>query len=106
MGEPGKFDVSKAKKKYGNVPTDKLPVERLAGAVVFAKHEGDIFLALVHDVFGHWTLPKRKLEGAETVEDGVEKKVPGEIGIPVKIVERLGTNAYSTYHPEKGKIKK
>src|SRR3989344_1945189 len=53
MGEPGKFDVPKPKKKYGNMPLDKLPVERLAGAVVFARHENNVYMALVHDVFGH-----------------------------------------------------
>ena len=106
MGEPGKFDVPKAKKKYGNVPMDKLPVERLAGAVVFARHEGDIYLALVHDVFGHWTLTKGKLEGREGEEEGLHREAQEELGIPIKILERLGENSYSTYHPEKGKILK
>src|SRR3989338_240464 len=61
LGEPGKEETTKPKKKYGNVPLDKLPVEKLAGAVVYAKHEGDMYLALVHDVFGHWTLSKGKI---------------------------------------------
>src|SRR3989344_2116970 len=58
IGEPGKFDVPKPKKKYGNVPLDKLPVERLAGAMVYARHANNVYMALVHDVFGHWTLTK------------------------------------------------
>jgi len=106
MGEPGKYDVPKAKKKYGNVPIDKLPVERLAGAVVFARHEGDVYLALVHDVFGHWTLTKGKLEGQESEEEGLRREAQEELGIPIKIIERLGKNSYSTFHPEKGKILK
>jgi len=106
MGEPGKFDVPKAKKKYGSVPVDKLPVERLAGAVVFARHEGGVYLALVHDVFGHWTLTKGKLEGKESEEEGLRREAQEELGIPIKILERLGENSYSTYHPEKGKILK
>ncbi|MDO8590281.1 MAG: transcription antitermination factor NusB [bacterium] len=106
MGEPGKFDAPKAKKKYGNVPLDKLPVERLAGAMVYARHGGDIYLALVHDVFGHWTLAKGKLEGTESEEEGLRREVQEELGIPVNIIERLGENSYSTYHPEKGKILK
>src|SRR6185369_6806058 len=52
MGEPGKNEVGKPKKKHGNIPLDKLPVVRLAGAVVYAKHQSDVYLALVHDVFG------------------------------------------------------
>lgn len=111
MGEPGKDDVSKPKKKYGNIPLDKLPVVRLAGAVVYAKHEGDIYLALVHDVFGHWTLSKGKIGDSpeianETPEEGAVREVKEELGIPVKIVEHLGENSYSTFHPEQGKILK
>ena len=106
MGEPGKFDVPKPKKKYGNVPLDKLPVERLAGAVVFARHENNVYMALVHDVFGHWTLTKGKLEGNENEEEGLRREAQEELGIPIHILERLGENSYSTYHPEKGKILK
>ncbi|MDO8471204.1 MAG: transcription antitermination factor NusB [bacterium] len=106
MGEPGKFDLPKTKKKYGDVPLDRLPVERLAGAVVFARHEGGVYLALVHDVFGHWTLTKGKLEGKESEEEGLRREAQEELGIPINILERLGENSYSTYHPEKGKILK
>jgi N utilization substance protein B len=111
MGEPGKNDVGKPKKKYGNMPDHELPVERLAGAVVYAKHEGNIYLALVHDVFGHWTLCKGKIGDSpeianESAEEGLVREVKEELGIPVKVVEPLGNNSYSTYHPDKGKIVK
>jgi len=106
MGEPGKFDSPKPKKKYGNVPLDKLPIERLAGAVVYARHGDNIYLALVHDVFGHWTLTKGKLEGKESEEEGLRREAQEELGIPINIIERLGENSYSTFHPEKGKILK
>ncbi len=111
LGEPGKNETTKRKIKYGNVPLDKLPVEKLAGAVVYAKHEGDIYMALVHDVFGHWTLSKGKIGDApeiknETTEQGLIREVKEELGVPVKIIEPLGENSYSTYHPEKGKIVK
>lgn len=111
MGEPGKDEVSKPKKKYGDVPLDKLPVVRLAGAVVYAKHEGNTYLALVHDVFGHWTLCKGKIGDApeiahETAEEGLIREVKEELGLEVKIIERIGENAYSTFHPEQGKILK
>lgn len=111
MGEPGKDDKPKPKKKYGNVPLDQLPVENLAGAVVFARHENNIYMACVHDVFGHWTLPKGKIGdnpqiANETTEEGLVREVQEELGIPVKVVELLGENSYSTFHPEKGKIVK
>lgn len=106
MGEPGKDEVSKPKKKYGDIPMDKLPVEKLAGAVVYAKHEGNTYLALVHDVFGHWTLSKGHVEEGEKDQDCLKRKVPLEIGVSIKVGESVGSNFYSTFHPEKGKIKK
>lgn len=111
MGEPGKHEVGKPKKKHGNIPLDKLPVERLAGAVVFARQGDDVYMASVHDVFGHWTLPKGKIGdnptiAHETAEEGIIREVKEEIGINVKVIEPLGENSYSTYHPEKGKIVK
>lgn len=106
MGEPGKDDKPKPKKKYGNVPDSELPVEKLAGAVVYARHDGEIYLALVHDIFGHWTLSKGHIDGAETDEECLVRKVPMELGVPVEVEEKIGGNSYTTYHPEKGKIKK
>jgi transcription antitermination protein NusB len=106
MGEPGKDDQPKPKKKYGNVPMEELPGERLAGAVVYAENDGTTYLALVHDVFGHWTLPKGHLSDGETEEDALMRKVPEELGVPVKVKEKIGGNSYSTFHPEKGKIRK
>jgi hypothetical protein len=106
MGEPGKDDKPRPKKKYGNVPDNELPLERLAGAVVYARHEGNIYLALVHDVFGHWTLTKGKLGNSESEEECLKRKVPLEIGVPIKVLEKLGGNSYSTFHPEKGKIRR
>lgn len=106
MGEPGKDDKPKPKKKYGNVPDEDLPLEKLAGAVVYAKHEGQIYLALVHDIFGHWTLSKGHLDEGEKDEDCLKRKVPTELGVDVVVKEKIGSNAYTTYHPEKGKIKK
>ncbi len=106
MGEPGKDEKPRPKKKYGNVPDSELPVERLAGAVVYAFVKGQTYLALVHDIFGHWTLSKGKLEGDESEEEGLIREVKEELGVPITVGEKLGENAYTTYHPEKGKIKK
>jgi N utilization substance protein B len=100
LGEPGKNETSKDRK-------DK-PVltENLGGAVVFAKEGKEIYLALVHDVFGRWTLSKGKMEEGEEVEEGTVKRIKDELGLDVKIVEKLGENEYIAYHPEKGKTKK
>jgi N utilization substance protein B len=106
MGEPGKNDVSIKKKTIKNIPDDKLTIEDLGGALVYSIYEGVIYLALVHDVFGHWTLSKGKLENGESVKEGTMREIKEEIGIDINIEEDLGTNEYIAFHPEKGKLKK
>lgn len=106
MGEPGKDEKPKPKKRYGNVPDDQLPVHRLAGAVVYAIHEGTTYLALVHDIFGHWTLTKGKVEAEETDEECLMREAEEELGVSVEVEDKLGQNSYSTFHPEHGKIMK
>ena len=104
IGEPGKEEISKRKKK--DVPFDEMPIERLAGAVVYAEHEGQIYLALVHDIFGHWTLSKSKVREEETVEGGATRAVLEEMGLPMTIEAKLGENEYVASQPEKGKVRK
>jgi len=108
LGEPGKDDVGKKKKKIKNedMPDDQVPVEHKGGAVVYAKDGEDVYLALVHDVFGHWTLSKGGVEKGETLEECVVREMKEEMGVDVEIQEKLGENAYIAYDPEKGKIKK
>jgi N utilization substance protein B len=108
LGEPGKDEVSKKKKE---VPYDQMPIERLGGAVVYAKHGGDIYLALVHDIFGHWTLSKGKIGDAEefkneTVEEGTVREIKEELGLNIKIQDNLGENEYIASDPEVGKKRK
>ncbi len=106
MGEPGKDAVSKKKDDKFNIPFDKMPIVKLGGAVVFARHDGRIYLALVHDVFGRWTLSKGSLLETETVEEGTVRKVKEEIGVEIKLVEQIDSNEYVATHPEKGKLRK
>lgn len=107
MGEPGKDEVSKKKKNnIPDVPFEKMPIEKLGGTIVFSKENGNIYVALVHDVFGYWTLPKGHINESESETAGTERAVSEEIGIPVHIKEKLGNNEYIASHPEKGKIRK
>jgi len=101
LGEPGKDAPPRR-----TVDPKKFPVEILGGALVFSKQESDIFVALVHDVFGHWTLSKGHLEEGEEIGPGIKRVVSEEIGIPVKPLEKIGQNEYVASHPEKGKIRK
>ena len=104
IGEPGKEEISKRKSK--EVPFDQMPVQRLAGAVVYAQHEGQMYLALVHDIFGHWTLSKGKIEDNETVEAGAVREIKEEMGLDMIIEAELGKNEYIASHPELGKVRK
>ncbi len=106
IGEPGKDEVSR-KKRIEDIPYEQMPVKRLGGAVVYAKEGDEVFLALVHDVFGHWTLTKGSIQEAETVEEGTVREVKQELGLSkATIVDKLGENEYVASHPEEGKIRK
>ena len=104
IGEPGKDQVSK-KKNEEPIDPSKLPIERKVGAVVYATHEGKKYLALVHDVFGYWTLPKGGIPEGENEIDGTKRKVKEEIGVDITVGEKLGDNEYIASHPN-GKIRK
>lgn len=110
LGEPGKEETSKDKKNK-NFSGAPVAVENLGGAVVYARDGEEVYLALVHDVFGRWTLSKGKIGNTEetkgeTIEEGTIRGIKEELGLDVEIKERLGENEYIAYHPEKGKIKK
>ncbi len=108
LGEPGKDEVSKKKK---NVPYEEMPQQRLGGAIVYAKHTGEIYLALVHDIFGHWTLSKGKIGDRpeivdESAEAGTTREIKEELGLDVTIKEKVGENEYIASDPEVGKKRK
>jgi transcription antitermination protein NusB len=104
IGEPGKEEIGKKKKK--EIPFHEMPVERLGGAVVYAEDGNSMYLALVHDIFGHWTLSKGKIEEGEEVEAGAIRELKEELGLDIKIEASLGMNEYVASHPEKGKVRK
>ncbi len=106
IGEPGKDEVSTKKKKIPDIPYEQMPIQNLGGAIVFARNEGDIFMALVHDVFGHWTLSKGKIPAEKEIKQGTVDKIKEEIGIDIEIKEDLGSNEYIASDPELGKIRK
>jgi 8-oxo-dGTP pyrophosphatase MutT (NUDIX family) len=107
LGEPDKDAVSKKKKRVIiDIPFEQMPIERLGGAVVYAENEGNFYLALVHDVFGYWTLSKGGLEEGEKEVDGTRREIKEEIGLDVEVMNEIGRNEYVANHPEKGKIRK
>lgn len=106
LGEPGKDEVGKKKNKVFETDPAKFPIEKKAGAVVYARHEGEIYFAFVHDVFGYWTLSKGGIEEGIKEEDGAVREIKEEMGLDIAIKELLGRNEYIASHPEKGKIRK
>ncbi len=107
MGEPGKYETSKKK----DPKHEKITDQNLGGAVVFARHEGNVYLALVHDVFGYWTLSKGKVGDSpetvnESVEEGTIREIKEELGLDITIKEKLDENTYMAYSPESGKKRK
>ncbi|MEK7575154.1 MAG: transcription antitermination factor NusB [Patescibacteria group bacterium] len=106
LGEPGKDAVAKKGKRKVEVPFEKMPIQKLVGGVVYAKDGSDVYLAFVHDIFGHWTLSKGKIAEEEKEEDGTIRKMKEELGLDVVVKETLGKNEYVASDPELGKIRK
>ncbi|MDP3661463.1 MAG: transcription antitermination factor NusB [bacterium] len=111
LGEPGKNEAPRKRARPAEVPYEKMLIQKLGGAVVYAKDGDDIYLALVHDIFGHWTLSKGKIGDApeiasESVETGTVREIKEELGLNIKIKEAIGFNEYIASDPEKGKIRK
>jgi len=103
LGEPGKDDFGKKKKE---VPYEKMPIEKKCGAVVYAKDGNEVYLALVHDIFGRWTLSKGGSKEGEKEKDCAVRKMKEEMGIDVKIEKELAVNEYIANVPEKGKVRR
>jgi transcription antitermination protein NusB len=102
MGEPEKAQTTKTKKEH----FESTKRELLAGAVVCAIEEKKLYVALVHDVFGYWTLPKGHIHNEGTIEDEVVRELKKEIGVDVAIIDTLGENEYIANKPDQGKVVK
>ena len=100
LGEPGK----EHNKDEEPVDISKLPIDQKAGAVVYAKDNGTMYLALVHDVFGYWTLSKGGVEPEdESPEAAAIREIKEEMGIDIVIKDSLGTDEYVAKHPTNGR---
>lgn len=113
MGEPGKMETGKNGPRLTTrninpivVDPDTLPVEKKAGAVIYSVYNDVVYFALVHDIFGFWTLSKGGIDDINDEREGAKREIKEELGIDVTIEDELGRNEYIASHPEKGKIKK
>lgn len=100
IGEPGKNETGKSK-----IQKD-IPIEKYGGAVVYAIDDGQTYLALVHDIFGHWTLSKGHIQDDSSTEAGIKRVIKEELDLTVVVEDEIGNNEYIASHPEKGKVKK
>lgn len=100
-GEENPPESGKKEKK-----SEKFIEEKLGGAVVYKRKGNDIKFALVHDIFGYWTLSKGRIEDNENASEGAKREITEEIGLDVEIGKELGKNEYIASDPEKGKVKK
>lgn len=91
LGEPGKDEGGNRK----DIPKGPMPLELLAGALVFARDGGETYLAFVHDIFGHWTLSKGKVEAGEDVRQGAIREIKEEMGLDITIIDEIAVNEYT-----------
>lgn len=96
IGEPGKADAVKN-------PTP-LPHEALGGVVLSSLVGGVVHIALVHDVFGRWTLPKTKCKENELSDSAARRALKDELGIDADVATPLGEHEYIAHEPSVGRI--
>jgi len=106
LGEPEKDQMSRKKKRIVDIPFEQMPIEKKCGAVVYSVKNNEVYIGLVHDIFGHWTLSKGGGKESESSEECTARVVKKEIGIEIKVQDKLGDNEYIAYDPEKGKIRR
>ncbi|MEI6022450.1 MAG: transcription antitermination factor NusB [bacterium] len=111
IGEPGKEQSSKPRVPKVKTPAEPvdpatLPVEAKAGAIIFAKADGVLYMGLAHDVFGYWTILKGGAEDGETAEQTAIREIKEKVALDIEIKGEIGSIDYVASHPEKGKIRK
>jgi len=100
LGEPGKDDFSKKK-------AAPITQKKLGGGFVYSRHNGEVFVALVHDIFGHWTLSKGGIANDQDEGEATLQEISKELGIKnLKLIGKIGENEYLASHPEEGKLRK
>lgn len=68
-----------------------------AGGVVWRRHGDTVLVAVVHRArYDDWSLPKGKLDGAESALAAAVREVREETGAHVAVSRRIGTVRYAT----------
>jgi N utilization substance protein B len=96
MGEPGKADAPKNPQPMAH--------EHLGGVVLTAAKDGKVFVALVHDAFGRWTLPKTKCRAGEMTDAAAKRAMEDELGVAGTMKAPLGEHEFVAHEPGYGRV--
>lgn len=96
LGEPQKNEATK----------DAQNAQALSGAVVVAGTKGGLKVALVHDVFHRWTLPKSKLASDELTAAAAARAIKNELGVEAHILGPIDEHTYTAHDPEAGAVER
>jgi transcription antitermination protein NusB len=96
IGEPGKESRN----------ADSIGEEHLGGILLTAVVDGVASVALVHDAFKRWTLPKAKCQKDETTADAANRALADELGVSASVGATLGENEYVAHEPGSGKVRR
>jgi len=104
LGEPQKHETGESRKS--KIDTKNLPIQHLAGVMVYSKNEGEYLVMMAHNIFGYWTLLKGKEEEGITSKEGIVIKTKRKTGLDIRLNDKIGNNEYVAFHTEQGHIKK
>jgi len=93
LGSPRKDEAPKTEKEY------------FAGIVVCALERGSVYVALVKDAFGKWTLPKTQYVSGELSDKAALRAAAESLGLSeVTLAAPLGEHEYEAHEPGAGKV--
>lgn len=93
--------------RKGDEDPSTFPIVKKIGSVIYAEDEqGEIYVGMVHDIFGKWTLSKGGALEGETDREACIRSTKKEVGLDVEVEQEIEQTEYIARHPEMGKIRK
>ena len=80
----------------------------IVGAICYIVHEERVLLTqrTVPPHVGQWVAPGGRIEFGETPERCIVREIKEELGLDIKIIEKIGENEYVASDPATGKKRK
>lgn len=86
---------------------EKFPIVKKIGSVIYTEgDDGEIYVGMVHDIFGKWTLSKGGALEGESDQEACMRSTKKEVGLDVEVEHKIEETEYIARHPEMGKIRK